>query len=272
MGRGFHSDLSPQQFAERWAKSTLSERSGSQQHFIDLCRMLGQPTPAEADPDGSFYTFERGVKKSGGATAGKGFADVWYRGRFAFEYKGKHKDLDAAYRQLQLYREDLENPPLLVVCDMEHYEVHTNFTKAVAKVYSFSNEDIPKPETQKILGALFKDPNSLRPGRTPESVTEEVAAKFAEIADGLKERDEDPEEAAHFLNKLLFCLFAEDIGLLPKGLFTKLVERSIKKPELFTSYAAGLFAAMADGGEFALGPHQEPRGSPPGSVGYGEGR
>lgn len=252
MGRGFHSDLSPQQFAERWAKSTLSERSGSQQHFIDLCRMLGQPTPAEADPDGSFYTFERGVKKSGGATAGKGFADVWYRGRFAFEYKGKHKDLEAAYRQLQLYREDLENPPLLVVCDMERYEVHTNFTNAVAKVYSFSNEDIPKPETQKILGALFKDPNSLRPGRTPESVTEEVAAKFAEIADGLRERDEDPEEAAHFLNKLLFCLFAEDIGLLPKGLFTKLVERSIKKPELFTSYAAGLFAAMADGGEFAL--------------------
>ena len=250
------STLTPQEFAKRWGKSTLSERSGSQQHFIDLCRMLGQHTPVEADPDGSFYTFEKGVKKSGGeggkTGGGKGFADVWYRGRFAFEYKGKHKDLEAAYRQLQLYREDLENPPLLVVCDMERYEVHTNFTNAVAKVYSFTNEDIPKPETQKILGALFADPNSLRPGRTPESVTEEVAAKFAQIADGLRERNEDPEQAAHFLNKLLFCLFAEDIGLLPKGLFTKLVERSRKKPEQFTRYAAELFAAMAEGGEFAL--------------------
>ena len=245
-------DLTPQQFAERWAKSTLSERSGSQQHFIDLCRMLGQQTPAEADPDGTFYTFEKGVKKSGGEGAGKGFADVWYRGRFAFEYKGKHKDLEAAYRQLQLYREDLENPPLLVVCDMERYEVHTNFTNAVAKVYSFTNEDVPKPETQKILQALFTDPTSLRPGRTPESVTEEVASKFAQIADGLRERNEDPEQAAHFLNKLLFCLFAEDISLLPKGLFTKLVERSRKKPEQFTRYAAELFAAMAEGGEFAL--------------------
>ena len=252
MDRGSHSTLTPQQFAERWAKSTLSERSGSQQHFIDLCRMLGQQTPAEADPDGSFYTFEKGVKKSGGEGGGKGFADVWHRGRFAFEYKGKHKDLDAAYRQLQLYREDLENPPLLVVCDMERYEVHTNFTNAVARVYSFTNEDIPKPETQTILGALFTNPSSLRPGRTPESVTEEVAAKFAQIADGLRERNEDPEQAAHFLNKLLFCLFAEDIGLLPKGLFTKLVERSRKKPEQFTRYAAELFAAMAEGGEFAL--------------------
>jgi hypothetical protein len=220
--------------------------------FENASSMGFRPTPAEADPDGSFYTFEKGVEKSGGEGAGKGFADVWHRGRFAFEYKGKHKDLEAAYRQLQLYREDLENPPLLVVCDMERYEVHTNFTNAVAKVYFFSNEDIPKPETQKILGALFKDPNSLRPGRTPESVTEEVAAKFAEIADGLRARDEDPEEAAHFLNKLLFALFAEDIGLLPKGLFTKLIERSRKKPEQFTRYAGELFSAMAEGGEFAL--------------------
>ena len=56
-------NLTPQQFAERWSKNTLSERSGSQQHFIGLCRMLGQQTPAEADPDGTFYTFEKGVKK-----------------------------------------------------------------------------------------------------------------------------------------------------------------------------------------------------------------
>ena len=84
--------------------------------------MLGQPTPAEVDPTGEFYTFEKGVEKTGG---GKGFADVWYKNRFAIEYKGKHKDLDAAYQQLLQYRESLENPPLLVVTDVEHFEVHT---------------------------------------------------------------------------------------------------------------------------------------------------
>ena len=252
MDQRSHSTLTPLEFAERWSRSRLTERSGSQQHFIDLCRMLGQPTPAEADPEGTFYTFEKGVKKSGGQKGGKGFADVWFKGRFAFEYKGKHKDLDAAYSQLQLYREDLENPPLLVVSDMERYEVHTNYTNSVAKVYSFTNEDVPKPETQRTLQALFTDPDSLRPGRTPESVTEEVAAKFARVADGLRERGEDPEEAAHFLNKLLFCLFAEDIRLLPRGLFTRLVERSRKRPEQFTRYAQELFMAMAGGGEFAL--------------------
>ena len=90
---GAMADLTPQAFAEKWAKSRLSERSSYQQHFLDLCRMLGQPAPADLDPEGDFYTFEKGVEKSGG---GKGFADVWRKGRFAIEYKGRHKDLKAA--------------------------------------------------------------------------------------------------------------------------------------------------------------------------------
>ena len=69
----------------------------SQEHFIDLCRMLGVQTPNEADPTGDCYAFEKGAEKSAG---GDGFADVWKRGHFAWEYKGKHKDLKAAYQQL----------------------------------------------------------------------------------------------------------------------------------------------------------------------------
>ena len=51
-----------------------------QQHFLDLCAMLGQPSPAETDPSGSFYTFEKGVEKTGG---GKGFALARERSRSA---------------------------------------------------------------------------------------------------------------------------------------------------------------------------------------------
>ena len=57
---------------------------------------------------------------------------------FGWEYKGKHKDLKAAYAQLLLYREALENPPLLVVCDMDRFEVHTNFTGIAKRVHAFS--------------------------------------------------------------------------------------------------------------------------------------
>lgn len=198
--------MTPQAFAERWSKSTLSERSSYQQHFLDLCAMLGQPTPAEVDPAGEFYTFEKGVEKTGG---GKGFADVWYRGQFAIEYKGKHKDLTAAYQQLLQYHESLENPPLLVVTDLERFEVHTKFTGTVPHIYHFTNRELPESENLRVLRAMFEDPDSLRPARTVENVTEDAARKFAQLADGLRARGVEPHDAAHFLNKLLFCLFAK---------------------------------------------------------------
>jgi len=59
--------------------------------------MLGEPTPHDADPTGSHYAFERRVTKAGG---GEGFADVWKRAFFAWEYKGSYRDLRAAYVQL----------------------------------------------------------------------------------------------------------------------------------------------------------------------------
>ncbi|MCX6101042.1 MAG: hypothetical protein NTV92_06435, partial [Candidatus Bipolaricaulota bacterium] len=89
--------MTPQEFVTKWRSSTLKERSGSQEHFIDLCRMLGHETPAQADSEGTWFTFEKGADKS---TGGQGWADVWKKGFFAWEYKGKHKDLDAAYAQL----------------------------------------------------------------------------------------------------------------------------------------------------------------------------
>ncbi len=73
-------------FITRWQAATLTERSGAQQHFIDLCRLLGQPTPAEADPTGESYAFEKGAQKTSG---GDGWADVWKRGHFAWEYKSR---------------------------------------------------------------------------------------------------------------------------------------------------------------------------------------
>src|SRR5439155_2026192 len=141
-----------------------------QEHFIDLCRVLGMPTPAEADKTGSFYTFEKGAAKSAG---GQGFADVWWQGKFGWEYKGHRADLAAAYQQLLQYREDLENPPLLVVCDLDRFEVHTNFTGTVKKVYAFSVADLDQPDTLAILRAVFTDPERLRPNVTSHGVTEE---------------------------------------------------------------------------------------------------
>ncbi len=84
----------PQEFVAKWAEVTLTEKAASQSHFIDLCRLLDQPTPTEADPTGDLYTFEKGATKAPGPTGGKrGWADVWKKGCFAWEYKGPHANL-----------------------------------------------------------------------------------------------------------------------------------------------------------------------------------
>ena len=114
--------LTPQEFVNKWRGSTSTERQAYQQHFIDLCHLVGHPTPAELDPENKFFTFEAGATKQSG---GNGFADVWYKDHFAIEYKGPDGNLSKAYNQLLQYRESLENPPLLIVSNLpDHQHPH----------------------------------------------------------------------------------------------------------------------------------------------------
>jgi len=239
--------MTPQQFISKWRSSTLKESAASQEHFIDLCRLVGQQTPAEADPDGSCFTFEKGATKTGG---GEGWADVWRRGCFAWEYKGKRKDLNAAFVQLQRYAIALENPPLLVVSDMDTIIIHTNFTNTVQQIHTIALEEIERPEALDLLRRLFADPESFRPGVTREAVTAQAAEAFAGIAQRLRDQGHDGRSVAHFINKLLFSMFVEDIGLLPTGIFTRILENSTKRPDQFVPMMKGLFSAMQGGGFF----------------------
>lgn len=241
--------LSPQEFVAKWSKAELKERSAAQEHFIDICHLVGHPTPAELDPKGERFTFEKGASKQKG---GEGWADVWFRRHFGWEYKGKHKDLDAAYQQLLQYREALENPWLLIVSDLERILIHTNFPNTVKRIYELSLEDILLPEKLEWLRLAFYDPEKLRAPETPEQVTEAAAREFARLADQLRAWGEDSPQIAHFLIRLLFCLFAEDIGLLPKDLFTRLVERTQGNAKAYAGQLRQLFGAMTSGGWFGV--------------------
>ena len=121
--------MTPQDFVRKWKEADLKESAAAQEHFLDLCGLLEVDTPGTADPKGEWYTFEKGALKTTGTPQ---FADVWKRGHFGWEYKGKRKDLNAAFAQLQQYALALENPPLLVVCDLDRFQIHTNWTNSVS--------------------------------------------------------------------------------------------------------------------------------------------
>jgi type II restriction/modification system DNA methylase subunit YeeA len=232
-------------FIRKWEASELKERSASQSHFNDLCALLGIEDPISADPKGEWFTFERGASKTSG---GEGWADVWRKGCFAWEYKGKKKDLDKAFDQLLQYSIALENPPLLIVSDMTRIRIHTNWTNTVQQVHEVTTPDLLDASKRDLLRACFTDPESLRPAKTRQALTEEAAQKFASLAQRLREREHDPETVAHFVNRLVFCMFAEDVDLLPNKMFQKMLELCQRDPTEFQPFAKDLFAAMQSGG------------------------
>ena len=237
--------MTPGEFIAKWRASELKERSAAQEHFIDLCRLLGEPTPAEADPTGERYCFERGARKD---TGGDGWADVWKRHCFAWEYKGKHADLDAAFNQLRQYALALENPPLLIVSDMARFRIRTNWTNSVSLTHEFGLDDLADAATRDKLKWAMSDPERLRPGENRQALTERAAATFAVLAQSLRGRGHEPQAVAHFVNRLVFCMFAEDVGLLPADMFTRMLQQARRQPEEFAAMARALFGAMATGG------------------------
>ena len=238
--------MTPGAFIAKWRASALKERSAAQEHFIDLCRLLGEPTPAEADPTGETYCFERGARKD---TGGDGWADVWKRHHFAWEYKGKHADLDAAFNQLRQYALALENPPLLIVSDMARFRLRTNWTNSVSATHEFALDDLADAANRDKLKWALSAPERLRPGESRQALTERAAATFAALAQSLRARGHAAPAVAHFVNRLVFCMFAEDVGLLPDAMFTRMLEQARRRPEGFAALASRLFGAMAEGGD-----------------------
>src|SRR5215831_12692474 len=217
--------------------------------FPHLCELLGEQAPTDADPKGEWYAFEKGATKT---TGGEGWADVWKRGRFGWEYKSRGKDLRAAYAQLQRYAPALENPPLLIICDLARFEIHTNWTNTVSHTYEIRLDDLADSRKLRWLKWAFTDPEQLKPGLTRQTLTEQAAAEFARLAQRLRDRGHLSQTVTHFINRLVFCMFAEDVDLLPGKMFGRMLESAARSPSEFEALTSSLFAAMRAGGRIGF--------------------
>lgn len=245
--------MTPREFIDKWGPGGpaygLNERQGAQPHFMDLCAVLGVPTPG-TDAD---YVFEKDTLLLGAA---RGYADVFKRGHFAWENKAPGKNLDSALKQLLTYSLALGSPPLLVVCDRLTIRIHTQFNGHPSESHTVSLGDLGSPEAQSLLRALWTDPERFRPKKTTRDITEAAARSFATLAEQLRRRKNDAEDVAHFLTQCLFCFFAEDVGLLPGRMFDRLVNNRKLTSDRLGDGLAGLFETMRDGGLY--GPDEIP--------------
>lgn len=226
-------------FVARWRGVTASELSTAQTFVIELCELLDVPRPhPTADQD---YMFERSitfVRGDGSTSAGR--IDCYRRGHFVWESKKLRlgpatKGFDDAMLKARQQAEDYSRalpaaegrPPFVVVVDVGHViELYSEFTRSGATYTPFPDprshrirlEQLVDPDVRTKLRALWTDPMSLDPARVSAKVTREVAAELAILARSLEEAGNPSEVVAAFLTRCLFSMFAEDVGLLPKGL------------------------------------------------------
>ena len=234
-------------FLNKWGSGGLgyhlNERQGAQQHFVELCAVLDVPAPV----GGEDYVFEKGTLSLGQR---RGFADVFKRSHFAWEYKAPGKPLDAALRQLMMYALALDNPPLLIVSDRLTIEIHTHFNGTPSQRHVVKLEELGDPAKRELLRRCFSAPETFKPAITNRQITEAAANAFATTAERLREAGIAPEVTSHLLTQCLFCFFAEDVGLLPGRLFERLVGNKNADPKTLRRGLQGLFTTMRDGGLF----------------------
>ena len=241
--------MTPEQFVSKWRDTLFRERQGSQPFFEDLCAVAGHPSPSEYG-DRDTFAFEMPV--SGGRRA-----DAYFAGHFVWEFKSVDRQLDEGMRQAITYAADLRNPPLLIVSSFHTIRIRTNFRDKELVVYEIPIRDLGEQENLDLLRTVFFDPDKLEPQRTVQEVTSETSRLFHKIVADMERRPDfdqsrDPERLARYLNQIVFCLFAEDIGLLRNELFTQAVTNLHSRPAVFDDGVRELFDRMASGGRFGF--------------------
>ena len=150
--------------------------------------------------------------------------------------------------------------PFLLVVDVGHsIEVYADFTQAGRAYNHFPDPrnfrirlaDLRDEKVRARLRAIWLDPLSLDPAKVSAAVTREIAGYLALLAASLEKAGHAPKLTAEFLTRCLFCMFAEDVGLLPKDGFRKLLEGLLDSPEGFVPTLRQLFGEMQKGHDYS---------------------
>lgn len=265
------------EFIELWKDSSGAERANKDAFLLDLCEVLGvdKPKPTTGDSELDAYVFEKDVAiahEDGRRTIGR--IDLYKHGFFLLEAKQGSEPLSKklgtarrntpswniamhdAYGQALGYARTLgAAPPFLIVCDLGYcFDLYSSFDGSgnyqkwpdalASRIYV---RDIAKHAGT--LRTIFTDPHALDQSKIAARVTREIAGHIASLARALEAAGHKPELVAQFLIRCLFTMFAEDVGLIKKGLFAQaLQDRWIENPALFQPEVEELWKTMNEGG------------------------
>jgi hypothetical protein len=173
----------------------------------------------------------------------------------------------SARKQAEGYARALDEwPPFLIVVDVGNViELYADFSRQGKNYAQFPDRnsfrvgmaDLRDEKVRERLRQVWLEPFALDPAKRAAEVTQDIAALLAEMTKTMERRapSDDPVSRAEwaykvskFLMRCIFAMFAEDIGLLPKGAFLKLIEQHKGKASRFHIAANNFFGTMDSGG------------------------
>lgn len=155
-------------------------------------------------------------------------------------------------------------PPFVLVVDVGHViEVYAEFTRSggaylpfpAAGPHRITLEDLRRADIRERLRAIWLDPLSLDPSLHAAQVTRKVAVTLAQISRSMEgQSDGDgkaltPERVSAFLMRMIFTMFAEDVGLIERAAFRTKLKDLRSRPEGFVAAVRDIWQAMSKGGE-----------------------
>ena len=204
-------------FATRW-KGVSEERAEAQSFWNELFAVYGMSRQAVA-------TFEEPIKNLKGGTDR---IDVFWKGVMMGEHKSAGRDLSKAASQGINYIQSLlregrgqEIPKFLVVSDFARivvYDLRENTSSL--PIADFKTEDLPK----NFKALLFLGGEELVRVDGPEKEVDlEAVELLGALHDELERGGFGGTGLERLLVRILFCLFAEDVGIFDDRVFSEMI-------------------------------------------------
>ena len=199
---------------------------------------------------------EARIRKVNGTTS---FADLRWGDRVLIEMKKRGENLQKHYPQAFEYWINAapSRPRYVVLCNFDEFWVYDLDTQVGEPVDRVALPDLPA--RHEVLNFLFPDERPPLFGNDRVAVTRAAADKVASVFQSLITRKVPREEAQRFILQSVAAMFAEDIELLPKHIFTRLIDDCVSGASSY-DLIGGLFRQMnepkpAKGGRYVEVPY-----------------
>ena len=195
--------MTPEAFIAKWKPPTSRSAQRPKSTFSTSAACSTKETPAkpihQAQATASSVARQRPTAARVGLTSGS-------VGSFAWEYKGRGKELCCGLCSAPTVCDCARKPTLLVVCNLDRFRIHTNWNNTVVSSTSLIGRP-SRSEPSAEAKAVLSNPEELRSGKTRRALTEQADSDFAGLAQRLRERGHTPEAVALHRSPRL-CMFA----------------------------------------------------------------